>query len=42
MGLEMSPQDKIKAKQGEQAQGNYLIAAKERNSEQKQRRPTRL
>ena len=42
MNLEMSPQDKIKAKQGEVSQGNYLIAAKERNSEQKQRRPTRL
>ena len=35
LNLEMSPQDKIKAKQGEVCQGNYLIAAKERNSEQK-------
>lgn len=33
LNLEMSPQDKIKAKQGEVCQGNYLIAAKERNSE---------
>ena len=29
----MSPQDKIKATRGEVSQGNYLIAAKERNSE---------
>jgi len=33
--LEMSPQDKQKAEKGESGQANYLIQAKERNSEQK-------
>lgn len=32
---EMSPQDKQKAEKGELDQANYLIQAKERNSEQK-------
>jgi len=35
--LEMSPQDKIKAVKGEKNQANYLINAKERNSEKKRR-----
>ena len=39
---EMSPEDKRKAHYGERAQGDYLIGAKERNSETKQKRPTRL
>mgnify|MGYP006950278948 CR=1 FL=1 len=34
---EMSPQDKHKALKGEQNQANYLIEAKERNSEHKTR-----
>ena len=39
---QMSPEDKRKAQHGETAQGNYLIAAKERNSETKQKRPREL
>jgi len=39
---EMSPEDKRKARLGEHAQADYLIAAKERNSETKQKRPTRF
>lgn len=35
---EMSPIDKIKASRGEDNQGNYLVNAKERHSEKKQRR----
>lgn len=39
----MSPEDKHKAKFGEGGQADYLVAAKERNSETKQpRRSTRL
>ena len=38
----MSPEDKHKAAFGEGGQADYLVAAKERNSETKQRRPTRL
>lgn len=33
--MEMSPADKIKSRWGEQNQADYLIGAKERNSEQK-------
>jgi len=40
--LQMSPEDKHKAAFGEGGQAEYLVAAKERNSETKQRRPTRL
>jgi len=40
--LQMSPEDKHKAAFGEGGQADYLVAAKERNSETKQRRPTRL
>ena len=40
--LQMSPEDKHKAKFGEGGQADYLVAAKERNSETKQRRPTRI
>lgn len=40
--LEMSPVDKFKAIAGEGGQGNYLLEAKERNSETKSRKPTRL
>jgi len=36
--LEMSPQDKKIASKGEDAQGDYLIGAKERNSDCKQKR----
>lgn len=36
--LQMSPQDKHKSKHGEAHQGNYLIQAKERNSETKNRK----
>ena len=34
--LEMSPEDKMKSIRGEGGQADYLIGAKERNSEQKQ------
>jgi hypothetical protein len=34
---EMSPMDKLKSIKGEDSQGNYLISAKERNSESKNR-----
>lgn len=34
--VEMSPADKIKSIKGELNQANYLIQAKERNSEKKQ------
>lgn len=40
--LQMSPEDKHKAAFGEGGQADYLVAAKERNSENKMRRPTRL
>lgn len=40
--LQMSPEDKHKAAFGEGGQADYLVAAKERNSETKSRRPTRL
>ena len=40
--LQMSPEDKHKAAFGEGGQADYLVAAKERNSETKQRRATRL
>ena len=39
---QMSPEDKHRAVFGEGGQAEYLVAAKERNSETKQRRPTRL
>ena len=35
--FEMSPTDKHKSMNGEASQGNYLVNAKERNSERKQR-----
>lgn len=35
---EMSPMDKVKSIRGEDNQGNYLVNAKERHSEKKQRR----
>lgn len=35
---DMSPIDKIKSIRGEDNQGNYLVNAKERHSEKKQRR----
>jgi len=38
----MSPEDKHKAAYGEGGQADYLVAAKERNSETKQRRPARM
>ena len=38
----MSPEDKHKAVFGDSGQAESLVAAKERNSETKQRRPTRL
>ncbi len=34
---EMSPEDKIRSIRGEGGQADYLIGAKERNSEQKQK-----
>jgi cell division cycle 14 len=40
--LEMSPQDKLKSIKGEIGQANYLLEAKERNSERKCKRPTRM
>ena len=40
--IQMSPEDKHRAVFGEGGQAEYLVAAKERNSETKQRRPTRL
>ena len=40
--MQMSPEDKHRAVFGEGGQAEYLVAAKERNSETKQRRPTRL
>ena len=40
--LQMSPEDKHRAAFGEGGQADYLNSAKERNSETKQRRPTRL
>jgi hypothetical protein len=42
--LEMSPVDKIKSIKGEDGQANYLLEAKERNSEQKwsAKKPTRM
>lgn len=40
--LQMSPEDKHKAAFGEGGQADYLIGAKERNSETKQRKATRL
>ena len=40
--LQMSPEDKHKAAFGEGGQADYLVAAKERNSDTKQRRPTRM
>ena len=40
--LEMSPTDKIKAINGETGQANYLLEAKERNSETKYKKPTRM
>jgi hypothetical protein len=36
--INMSPTDKLKAVKGEQNQGNYLIEAKERHSDVKQKR----
>lgn len=35
----MSPMDKLKSVKGENFQGEYLVNAKERNSEKKQRAP---
>lgn len=40
--LEMSPTDKIKSIKGEDGQANYLLEAKERNSETKSKRQMRL
>jgi hypothetical protein len=40
--LEMSPTDKIKSINGEIGQANYLLEAKERNSETKCKKPTRM
>jgi len=40
--LEMSPTDKLKSINGEIGQANYLLEAKERNSETKCKKPTRL
>lgn len=40
--LEMSPTDKIKSIKGEDGQANYLLEAKERNSETKVKRQMRL
>ncbi len=34
---DMSPADRLKSIKGEASQGNYLISAKERNSEKKNR-----
>jgi hypothetical protein len=34
---DMSPIDRLKSVKGEASQGNYLISAKERHSEKKQR-----
>ena len=37
---DMSPMDKLKSVKGEALQGNYLVSAKERNSEKKYRHQT--
>jgi len=37
---DMSPIDKLKSVKGEHLQGNYLVSAKERNSEKKYRHQT--
>ena len=37
---DMSPMDRIKSVKGEAMQGNYLVNAKERNSEKKYRHQT--